>query len=310
MTGTFSKKIIEISIQLANNSQTNQPNTFAESGSDTLTTSDKRVSVRVQNSGAPSNSTAQVMIWGLSSSVQNQLSTLGMVLNLVPKNTLTIKAGDDSGALSGIFSGTIVSAYSDLNQAPKVPFILNCQSGLATATANAPPTTFQGSAQVATIMAGFARQMNLGFENNGVSTALSNPYYRGSLQQQMRQCAEDAGINAEVVNGNVLAIWPRFGSRNVQTIPLIAPPPQGSMILYPSFTQQGVLVRNVFNPNIAFGAPVNIQTNEEAIQKVNGKSWTVYKLDLWLESQVPHGAWELAAYCYNSNSPNPVLPPP
>ncbi|MCC8963780.1 hypothetical protein H8A95_16030 [Bradyrhizobium sp. Pear76] len=305
---TFTKKQIEVSIQLASNPQTNQPAQFSETGGDTLTTNDKRVSARVQNSGAPSNSAAQVMIYGLSASVMNQLSTLGMVLNLVPRNTLTLKAGDQGGALSAIFSGTIVNAYADLNAAPDVPFIMNCQSGLADATKNVPPTTFAGSTQVSNIMSGLARQMNVGFENNGVNTVISNPYYRGSPQQQMRQCAEDAGINAEIVNGNVLAIWPRFGSRNTQTIPLIAPPPQGGMILYPSFTQQGILVRNVFNPNIAFGGKVQVQTSEQAAQKANGV-WTVYKLDLALESQVPKGKWEMAAYCYNSNSPNPVLPP-
>lgn len=106
----------------------------------------------------------------------------------------------------------------------------------------------------------------------------------------------------------MLAIWPRFGSRNTQNIPLIAPPPDGGMIGYPSFTQQGILVRNVFNPNIAFGGKVQVKTNEQAAQRAKGV-WTVYKLDLALESQVPKGKWEMAAYCYNSNSPNPVIPP-
>ncbi|QPF81681.1 hypothetical protein IC762_17820 [Bradyrhizobium genosp. L] len=309
MTTTFVAKQIEVSIQLANNPQTNQPAQFAETGGDTLTTSDKRVSVRIQNSGAPSSSAAQVMIFGLSSSVMNQLSTLGMVLNLVPRNTLTIKAGDVGGALSAVFSGTIVNAYADLNAAPDVPFILTCQSGLADATMNVPPTTFNGSTPVSTVMSGLARQMNVGFENNGVDSTLSNPYYRGSLTQQMRQCAKDAGINAEIVNGNVLAIWPKFGSRDTQNIPLIAAPPDGGMIGFPSFTQQGILVRNIFNPNISFGGKVQVQTSEEAVQKANG-TWTVYKLDMALDAQLPHGKWEMAAYCYNANSPNPVLPPP
>lgn len=305
---TFAKKQIEVSIQLANNPQTNQPIQFSETGSDTLTVNDKRISVRVQNSGAPSSSAAQLLLYGLSGSVMNQLSTLGMMINTVPRNTLTVKAGDQGSALSAVFTGTIVNAYADLNAAPDVAFVMHCQSGLADATMNVPPTSFAGSTPVSTIMSGIARQMNIGFENNGVDTVLSNPYYRGPAQQQMRQCAEDAGINAEIVNGNVLAIWPRFGSRNTQNIPLIAPPPQGGMIGYPSYTQQGILVRNIFNPNIAFGGKVKVQTKEQISQRANG-TWIVLKLDLALESQVPKGKWEMAAYCYNSNSPNPVLPP-
>jgi hypothetical protein len=310
MPETFSRKQIEVSIELAADTQTNQPNTFAGTGADTTTIRDKRMSVRIQNSGAPSNSSAQVSIYGMTESVMNQLSTLGMVLNLVPKNVLTVKAGDDQVGLTTVFRGTIVSAYADMAAAPDVPFILDCQSGLAEATSNVPPTSYKGSVPVSTIMSGFARQMNVGFENNGVDTVLINPYYRGSLDQQRQQCARDAGINAEVVNGNVLAIWPRFGSRtSLSKIPLIAAPPDGAMIGRPSFTQQGILVRNLFNPEIAFGGKVEIRTRERALSKANGQ-WTVYKLDLALDAQVPKGQWASTLYCYNQGSPNPVILPP
>lgn len=306
---TFSRKLIEIAIELASNTQTNQPNTFSGTGSDTVTIKDKRISVRIQNSGAPSNSTAMVMIYGLNDSVINQLSTLGMVLNLVPKNILSIKAGDDVVGLTSVFRGTIVQAYLDASAAPDVPFILECQSGLAEATSNVQPTSYRGSVPVSTIMSGFARQMNVGFENNGVDGTITNPYYRGSIDAQRKQCAEDAGINAEIVNGNVLAIWPRFGSRNTSKIPLIAPPPSGAMVGYPSFTQQGILVHNVFNPEVAFGAKVQVKTSEKALQKANG-TWTIYKLDLALDTQVPKGQWKASLYCYNQDSPNPVIIPP
>lgn len=308
MSETFTQKLLEFSVQLASNPQTNQPNKFSESGTDTVTISDKRASVRIQNSGAPSNSAAQVQIFGLSDSIQNQLSTLGMVLNLVPKNTLTIKAGDSETGLTAVFRGTIAEAYGDFSAAPDVPFIMNCQQGLAAATANVQPTTFSQQTDVATVMAGFARQMNVGFENNGVTTQLPPSYFSGSVQTQYREAAQHAGINAEIVNGNILAIWPRFGSRNTARVPVIARPPNGAMIGYPSFTQQGILARNLFLPDIAFGGKVNIQTDVKSLQKANG-IWTVYKLDLALDTQVPKGHWMSTFYSYNSNSPNPVIPP-
>lgn len=306
---SFTRKLLSLSVQLAGDPQTNQPQQFAETGADTVTITDKRISVRIQNSGAPSASAAQVMAYGLSQSVMNQLSTLGMVLNLVPKNTLTIAAGNDPSALSTVFIGTIVEAYADYASAPDVPFVMNCQAGAADLTAPAVPTSYAGKTQVATIMAAFARAQNLGFENNGVTASLTNAYYSGSIVEQRQQCARDANINAEVVNGNVLAIWPRFGSRNTQSVPLIAAPPQGQMIGYPSFTQQGILVRNLFDPQISFGGKVQVQTDEEALQKANG-TWTIHKLDLALDSQVPGGEWSMTAFCYNPNSPSPVIPPP
>lgn len=310
MPESFTRKRIEVAIQLASDTQTNQPNQFSGTGSDTVTIKDKRMSVRITNSGAPSSSTANVSIYGMTESVMNQLSTLGMVLNLVPKNILSIKAGDDVNGLTAVFRGTIVSAYADMAAAPDVPFVLECRSGLAEATQNVQPTSYKGSVAVSTIMSGFARQMNVGFENNGVDVTLLNPYYRGSLQAQMDQCRRDANINAEIVNGNVLAIWPKFGSRtSVTKVPVIAAPPTGGMIGRPSFTQQGIMVRNLFLPEIAFGAKVKIITNERALEKANGE-WTVYKLDLALDSQVPKGQWSSTLYCYNQNSPNPLIAPP
>lgn len=310
MPESFTRKKIEVSVELASNTQTNQPITFAGTGSDTTTITDKRMSVRIQNSGAPSNSAAQVSIYGMTESTMNQLSTLGMVLNLVPKNILTIKAGDDAIGMTTVFRGTIVSAYADMAAAPDVPFILDCQSSLAEATGNVQPTSYRGSVPVSTIMSGFARQMNVGFENNGVDVTLMNPYYRGSVDAQLKECARDANINAEIVNGNILAIWPRFGSRTTVTkIPLIAAPPDGAMIGRPSFTQQGIMVRNIFNPEIAFGAKVEIRTREAALAKANGQ-WTIYKLDLALDAQMPKGQWSSTLYCYNQDSPNPVIIPP
>lgn len=305
------ERALQFSVQLATNTQTNQPNTFAESGTSNATISGKRASVRIQNSGAPSSSAAQVMIWGLSDSLMNQLSTLGMRLNLVPRNTLTIQAGDSSGSnFSTVFAGTITNAYADVNAAPDVPFIMECQAGLADATSNAQPTSYPQSTDIATIMSSFARQMNVGFENNGVSVVLPPSYFRGTVQQQIRKAAEAANINAEVVNGNVLAIWPKYGSRNTTTIPTIAAPPDGQMIGYPSFTQQGIKVDNLFDPRIAFGGQVTIKTITQALAKANG-TWTVYKLDLALDCMLPKGEWRSTLYCYNqAASQGPVIPPP
>jgi hypothetical protein len=68
-------------------------------------------------------------------------------------------------------------------------------------------------------------------------------------------------------------------------------------------------VRSVFDPRISFGGNIQVATGLEALQKANG-TWTVYKLDLALDSQVPRGKWECSMYGYNPGSPSPILPPP
>jgi hypothetical protein len=312
MPESFTRKRIEVSIQLAPNTNLNQPNTFAGTGSNTITITDKRMSVRIANSGRPTNSTASVSIYGMTESVMNQLSTLGMVLNFVPKNVITIKAGDDVVAPTVVFSGIIASAYADMAGAPDVPFIMECNSGLGWATQNTLPTSYKGTVTVATIISGFARQMGIGFENNGVDGVLTNVYYKGSLKAQLDECVRQANISAEVVNGNKLCIWPKFGSRtSITKVPVIAAPPTGGMIGRPSFTQQGVMVRNIFTPDIAFGAKVKIVTRERALERANGE-WTVNKLDHALDAQVPKGQWASTIYTQGvkGTAPNPIIMPP
>ena len=112
MATSFVKRKVELSIKLAPDTKTNQPVKFSESGTDTVEIKDARMSVRVQSSGAPAGSLASVDVYGLSESLMNQLSTLGMVFNMVPKNTITITAGGREGfalqAHRGGWSSSIV----------------------------------------------------------------------------------------------------------------------------------------------------------------------------------------------------------
>ena len=315
---SFSQKLISVSVQLANNPGTNQPNVFnlpdgAQSSlatfSDPTTGQQLRTSVRIQNSGAPAYNAAQVRIWGLPLSVANQLSTLGMQLNLIPKNTITVMAGDSVSGLSVVFIGTIQQAYADFNAMPDTPFCFDCRFGLDAGTALAKPGSFPGSKNVVDIMQTYATNLGCGFENNGVNAQLSNSYFKGSLIDQVAACRDHAGIGAEFVDGGTtLAIFPKFGSRSTSSPPLIAAPPDGTMIGYPSYTQQGILVHDLFDPSIKFFGQVQV---ESSLPKATG-AWVVHKLDLALDAMLPNGEWKADCYCYApaSATSTPIIPPP
>jgi hypothetical protein len=191
-------------------------------------------------------------------SLMNQLATLGLVFNLVPKNTLTIMAGDDESGMSTVFGGTIWAAYGDYASQPNVPFHFECLAGAADAAIAVPASSFTGSTDVATIMSGLARQMGLGFENNGVSVKLSSPYLSGSAKVQAQKVADWAGIEWTIDDGK-LAIWPKGGNRNTPNVPTISP--STGMISYPAFTQQGIIVKTVFNPQISFGSLIKVESS-------------------------------------------------
>lgn len=313
----FVRRLISASVSLAQSSGTSQPTTFAESGGSSVTIQGSRTSVRISNSGSPADGRAQVKVWGMTPSLMNQLSTLGLVFNLVPRNTLTISAGDEDSGMSAVFSGTIYAAYGDYSGQPDVPFIFECLAGVADAVAPATPTSFAGSTDVANLMSGIARQMNLGFENNGVSATLTSPYLAGSLMVQARRVADAAGIEWGIVGGATLAIWPRGGNRNTPSVPVISP--DTGMIGYPAFTQQGIIVRTLFDPQISFGSLVEVRSSvlSSIAQAQQGQQaassfpsqWAVNKLDLALDSLLPKGQWMSTVHAYNPGYAKAIVPP-
>lgn len=313
---SFAKRQLEFTIKLASAPKTNQPASFAESGTDTVTIPrGLRSSVRIQNSGAPSGSRARAQVWGIQPSLMNQLATLGMVYNLIPRNTITIAAGDEGKSLSPVFTGTIMAAYADYDAMPDVPFYFECLSGLAEALAPARPSSFPRATDAQTVMAGLARQMGLIFENNNVNVPLPTSYFDGNYTDQFEACRKAANIEG-VIAGGKLIIWPKGGSRNTPTIPMISK--ATGMIGSPAFTQQGIIVRTVFDPLISFGGLIKVQSfvldgtltaqkNQNATFKVpTDSTWAVNKLDLALDCLVPKGQWMSSIQAYNPNYPKPL----
>jgi hypothetical protein len=302
---SFVQRLIQVSVKLDPTTMSGQPNVFTGTQSDTVILSGSRTSVRIEQSGAPSSSIAVVKIWGLTFEIMDQLSALGIVYDQVKRNTITISAGDAISGLTPIYNGTIGFAYADYNSSPDVPMVFHCKIGLAGSAIPALSSSYPGATDVATIMAGFARLMNVGFVNNGVTVKLSNPYYKGNVQTQMDMCAEDAKIEAQVIN-NILYIWPKGGSRsNTGTIPLVSK--DTGMIGYPSFASTGFLiVKTLFNPQISFGTQIQLQS---IITAANGM-FVVQWLNLVLDSQMPHGLWEAHMTLYKAGLPVPVPPAP
>jgi hypothetical protein len=285
-----------------------QAQTFANSGgSDSVIIENLRMGAEILHAGGPSDGTLDLTVYGLSKSTINRLSTLGMQINLVPKNLITLEAGQDdgSGGFQGgtAFTGYILAAYADFNAQPDVSFHISAHTLTAYSSLPAKATSYRGSTPVATIMSSFASLMGLRFENSGVTTQLQNPYFSGSTRKQAQDCAKAAGIAWNHGEGGTLAIWPKNGSRNGQ-IPLIAPLPQGSMKGYPTYTAYGISVENLYDPSIGFGQQVQVQSS---LQPACG-NWTVYGLSHNLSCEMPDGPWFSTILCYNPKLPNAAAP--
>jgi len=292
----FTKKLLEATISLAPSGTNTQQPQF-EGGGNTVTLSGLRMSAHVSKAGGPSDSTLDLTVYGMTESKMNQLSTLGMQINLVPKNAIVLQAGDGDG-LSTVFQGYILSAYADFSGSPNVSFRISAHTGLPDATVPTPVSSIKGSGDVATLLSSLASTMGLSFENSGVTAKLSNPYYTGSPKVQARAIAKDANISMIIDNGK-LAIWPKNGARN-GSVPKISP--ETGMIGYPTYTAYGIMLKCLFNPSIGFGQKIQV---ESRLKPACGE-WAIYGMDYDLESLVPDGKWEITLMAYNPKYPTPV----
>ena len=329
---SWSSKLLRFTVLLTPSLVTNQIQTFTTAAGapmqgvyNTVTFPFLRSSARITNLGTVAGTNGHFRIWGLTLDQMYQLATLGISYNILPYNYLTVEAGDAVSGLTTLFTGTIRNAYGDFEAQPNTPFMIDCVSGAAPGKDLkgvgdwlAPtPASFPGTPTVESMMTGFARQLNFSFTNGGVDTSQtsSNPYYPGTVQQQARKCAEDNGIEVSLKNFEMI-IYPKGGMINILSAPIISP--KTGMIGYPLFTTQGVVVKTLFNPSIVRGGPVQIgssvmqgtlaaiaaQNVGNALYKApptNGENsiWTVYKIDVALDSQLPDGQWQSTVYCYN-----------
>lgn len=307
---TFVQRRLEFTIKLAQ-SGTDKPHTFPD-GTDTVRLRLHRATVRIQNSGGAAGSSAQVSIWGMTPSLMNSLSTLGMVVSQIPRDVITISAGDSQEGMSIIFVGTIMQAYGEYNTAPDVPFRFECLSGGAELAILYESTSYPGATSVAKILQTIAEKNGWQFENNGVDATIASPVLKGSALDQVRGVADAARINFYLIN-NTLIIVPRNKPRQGTPVPLIAPAPDGQMIGYPAYTQQGILVRTVFDKRLAMGGLFKLKTSlaqskTSPVGVIGNKdgTWLVQKLDLALDEQVPKGQWMSVVHAFNPQFPAPL----
>jgi hypothetical protein len=222
-----------------------------------------------------------ILIYGMTLSNQNQLSTLGWKGQRPGADTVDVYAGDSNG-MSHVYKGTIWAAYSDYQGGPNVPFHVVAHAGSREAGLKDKPTSINNkSADVSQIMSQLAGKMGLQFENNGVKVKIAFPYLPGSLYKQARLLANHANINM-VIDRGTLAISPADGSRKGNA----TVGPNNGLVGYPSWSAEGIRFRTIFNPDLMINGQVTIQGS--AITPANG-TWTITRLEHSLQSLTPNG---------------------
>lgn len=278
---SFAKRAIAVSFRLGQGS-------FGDSGFDTIKlTGQLRASARVSISGGPAMAQLDLSVYGMTLDHMNKLATMGPILNVegTRNNEVIVEAGDTTNGLGVVFQGTIREASFDFSGMPNCSFRIQAFTGTMLALRPVQPTSYNGLSDVATIFASLAKQGQVTFQNNGVTAQLIDPYFPGTIWDQMESCAKSAGINwVHDAQSNAVVIWPKNGSRG-GAIPVVSA--STGLIGYPSFSNLGIICNCLYSPNISIGQIVKV---ESTLTLANGQ-WTIKTVNHSLESETPGGQW-------------------
>lgn len=251
-----------------------------------------RCIVNISKAGGVSMSSLDLRVFGMELEAMNRLTVLNMLRYTDARfNTVTVSAGDDENGMAVCFTGIINQAWADMRSPPDAVFHVSAHTGFMEAVKPVSPVSYKGVVDVATVLAGIAAQMQpvRSLENSGVDVRISNPYLPGTLRDQALAVAKAAAINL-LIDDTVLAIWPK-GQTRKGAVPHISP--TSGLVGYPVFTQNGVQLTTVYNPNLVFGQRIEVRSE---LEPANG-FWTVAGVTHNLSCEVPGGPWFSQVEC-------------
>lgn len=277
---SFKKKILKAVITLKNGLFANGTNTIV------LTSYPMKAESKRMN--MPYSDTCTLKIYNLKKETLSALTFLIFKPLSYEQNTVDLYCGEDEDNLELLYSGDVVSAYPDFNQAPDVVMTLELVTAGYQRVVAVPPYSVQGSTAVADIVSAIARQMGLSFKNEGVVNFVDNPYIEGNNLRKMERIAEDYNIDV-IIKNKTCTIRPKSGKTFVKWT-LSA---QNGMIGYPSFNQNGVVVRAMLMPSVELGDIVEI---DSVVPRASGR-WQIQAITHSASCEIPDADWETELVC-------------
>lgn len=238
-----------------------------------------RAIVDIEKAGGVQMSTLRARVFGVAQADMNSITTLQWRPGLKIPNTVEVYATDDHL----VFAGNIVNAWGDYQNMPQVFLHIQAQSAFYNQLKAIPPRSFKGGVKAADAIGQICEDLGYTFENNGVSTVLTDMYLPNTGMEQIKDIARAANCDV-YLDDNVLAITPINSSREGD-VPLISK--DSGLVGYPTFDSVGVNFSTLFNPAIVFGGTVKLETDN--IHAAG--EWIVTSITHRLESERPGGAW-------------------
>lgn len=296
-TTSFKKKIIQVSLTLSDGVpflgqiKTLPDGTTALERGNTLTLQDLRMSVDIRKPGPPAKNSCRVRIYGMTEAHMNQCTVIpaqqtALKFPASKKVYMRIAAGDTDG-LNVIYEGEISEAFASYKSPPNMYFQIESITGYYPVLLPVKPRGYQGGVNAEQIIKDIADSIGYGFQNNGFSGMLQNPYLTGTAMDQVDQVARAMKSTMNIqVDDMVIYVSPKNAPRlQGGQVPLISA--ETGMREYPTFDKHGLRVETLFNPAVKFGGQIYVKSS---IPVMNGY-WLVNGLTHHLEANKPGGQW-------------------
>lgn len=282
MAATFQSRRLRLTFKLA-------AGTFnREAEADTVVFDNFRTSLDIEAPGGYQFATLRARVFGISQETMNRLTVINYQNRDYLRNTITVEATDDEGVYVVVFVGDIFTAQPDYTGAPDVPFVVEAMSGFIGSLTPAQSKSFRGAVPVSTMAEQIAKDLNLGLENNGVESTLTDMYLAGSPIQQLVQLASASGIQYWYVpEQNTLAIAPPGYYRYKWQGDALYIDAARGLVGWPTKLHEGVQFTMIYRPQIFHGIPIHL---ESAVPACNG-DWYIIRMYHKLDGNVPGGAW-------------------
>lgn len=271
--GSFTKKTIRVTMRMAEA-------VFGD-GNNTAVIEGLPTKAQISKPGGQDMNKLSLSINNMAIDRMTSLTVLGFKPLKTYKNTVIVEAGTLGENLGTVFSGEISSAVPIFDNGGIVSFKVEAETGSYPNKLPDPPMSVQGTASVDELMRQFAGEAGYSYQNEGVSANVRNAVFKGSPIQKAHALARQAGIELLIDDSKFIIM--NKGKSRQGGIPLIDK--EHGLLGYPSFTNDGIDAKCIFDTRINIAGLVELQT---IVPKASG-IWKVNKLDHNLEAYFPSG---------------------
>jgi hypothetical protein len=194
---SFSTKALRVTLILAGTNQV-----FPGTNSNTLILTGLRTSAKVK-AVARLSTHADIRIFGMKAADMNALTIAWANPPVVLDHIVILEANDGHGWVQ-VFRGTIIEAQPEYRTAPNVFFHLLARTGYAAQIQPAPATSYPYAVDIGVAADDIVTRMGFTYVDGGADGVLTNPYFSGTLYDQLAQACQAANADFYIQGDTVL----------------------------------------------------------------------------------------------------------